>query len=97
MAMGFKTGGRSAGVPNKRTQDLQERLEALGVDPVMGLAAIANDDAAPLELRARVQIELMSYLWPKRKALDIESSKQQPISIRIGLSAPQHESDEAVA
>lgn len=85
MAQGRKTGGRQAGTPNKRTQDLQGRLEALGVDPVEGLAAIAGDASAPLELRARVQMELMAYVYPKRRALDVNAQPQQPISIRIGI------------
>ncbi len=88
MTTGLKTGGRVAGTPNKRTQDLQDRLEALGVDPVNGLAAIATDESAPLELRARVQMELMAYLYPKRKALDVSSSEQQSISISIGIPQP---------
>jgi hypothetical protein len=87
MALGIKTGGRAAGTPNKRTQYLQQRLEVLGVDPVMGLAAIANDESAPLELRASVQMDLMTYLYPKRKALDLESASQTPINFRIGLTA----------
>ena len=85
MAAGFKTGGRVVGTPNKRTQDLMERLDALGVDPVDGLAAIARDETAPLELRARVQMELMGYLFPKRKALDVSSGEKQSISISIGI------------
>jgi hypothetical protein len=89
MATGTKTGGRIAGTPNKRTQDLQQRLESLGVDPVSGLAAIAMDDSAPIDLRARVQMDLMSYLYPRRRALDVGSSNQQPVNIRIGLTAPQ--------
>ena len=89
MASGIKTGGRVAGTPNKRTQDLQERLEALGVDPLEGLALIAKDTSTPLELRAKVQSDLLQYLYPKRKALDVGSSNQQPVSIRIGLSAVQ--------
>lgn len=89
MALGKKTGGRAAGTPNKRTQDLMERLDQLGVDPVNGLAAIATDEGAPLELRARVQIELMSYLYPKRKALDVTGSEQQSISISISIGIPQ--------
>jgi hypothetical protein len=95
MASGIKTGGRKAGVPNKRTQDLQDRLEALGVDPLEGLALIAKDDTAPLELRARVQMDLMNYLYPRRKALDVGSSNQQPVSIRIGLSAPLNQSTDS--
>lgn len=77
-----------AGTPNKRTQDLMERLEALDLDPVCGLAAIANDATAPLELRARVQMELMGYLYPKRKALDVSSTENQSISINIGIPQP---------
>lgn len=88
MALGKKTGGRAVGTPNKRTQDLMERLDQLGVDPVNGLAAIATDESAPLELRARVQMELMAYLYPKRKALDVSSSEQQSISISIGIPQP---------
>ena len=84
----LKTGGRSAGTPNKRTQDLMERLDALGVDPLAGLAAIANDATAPLELRARVQLEFMSYLYPKRKALDESAAQLASISIVIGIPQP---------
>lgn len=62
-----------------------DRLEALGVDPVTGLALIANDPDAPLELRARVQMELLSYMYPKRKALDVSAPRQPAISIRIGI------------
>ena len=86
MAIGRKTGGRVAGTPNKRTQELVSRLEALGVDPVLGLAEIAKDPMASIDLRARVLIDLMQYVWPKRKALDVSAESQQPISIRIGIS-----------
>jgi hypothetical protein len=95
MASGIKTGGRIAGTPNKRTQDLQDRLEALGVDPLQGLAIIAKDETAPLELRAKVQMDLLQYLYPKRKSLDVGSSNQQPISIRIGMTAVQDRPVEA--
>lgn len=100
MALGVKTGGRVSGTPNKKTQDLLERLEALGVDPLAGLAAIANDDSAPLELRAKVQCELMMYIYPKRKALEVSSATKQPVSIRISLAAPPvdySEQDEPVS
>lgn len=83
-----KTGGRVAGTPNRRTLELQERLEALGVDPLEGLAEIAKDVTAPIEIRARVQMELLQYLFPKRKALEVSNKTQQPISIRIGISVP---------
>lgn len=92
MALGRKTGGRQPGTPNKRTQELQDRLEALGVDPVEGLAAIAADVSASLELRARVQMELMAYVYPKRRALEVNAQPQRPISIRIGIPEKTSES-----
>ena len=81
-----KTGGRVAGTPNKRTQDLLERLEALGVDPLTGLAEIAKDLTAPLELRAKVMTDLLAYIYPKRKALEMNTEAQKPVSIRIGIN-----------
>jgi hypothetical protein len=70
MARGFKTGGRQTGTPNKRTQELTERLGDLGCDPVEGLARIANDESASLELRARCYSDLMQYVYPRRKAIE---------------------------
>jgi len=39
-----KTGGRLKGTPNKRTQSLIERAEALGVDPFEVLLHVAKGD-----------------------------------------------------
>jgi hypothetical protein len=68
---GQKTGGRTAGTPNKRTADLAERLEALGCDPVEGLARIAAEPGTDSALRARVLADLLPYIYPKRKALEL--------------------------
>ena len=70
MALGRKTGGRVAGTPNKRTQDVIERLEALGCDPIEGMARIAMNEANPPELRGRMFAELAGYVAPKRKAVE---------------------------
>ena len=70
MALGKKTGGRVAGTPNKRTQDVIERLAALNCDPVEGMARIAMDGANSPELRGRMFAELAQYVAPKRKAVE---------------------------
>lgn len=70
MARGLKTGGRVAGTPNRRTTELVVRLEALGCDPVEGMARIAMDPESPLELRGRMYAELAGYLYPKRRAVE---------------------------
>jgi hypothetical protein len=37
-----RRGGRKAGIPNKRTLEVQEKLAALGCDPIEGMARIAS-------------------------------------------------------
>lgn len=39
-----KTGGRSAGTPNKRSLEARQRIEELGFDPIEGLVLIARGD-----------------------------------------------------
>jgi hypothetical protein len=68
---GCKTDGRAAGTPNKRTADVAERLEALSCDPLEALAKIAADPINDTALRARVYADLLPYLYPKRKAVEI--------------------------
>jgi len=70
MALGRKTGGRVAGMPNRRTVEVIERLEALGCDPIEGMARIAMDMTTPVEVRARMFAELAGYVAPKRKAVE---------------------------
>ena len=83
MAKGIKTGGRLPGTPNKRTQEVEARLAEMGVDPIEGMARIAADEAAPIELRARMYAELAPYVHAKRKAL--EQAEEQPVRININL------------
>ncbi len=67
-----KTGGRAKGTPNRRTQNIVEKLEALGCDPIAGLAHIAMNKKqklgvrkdVPVELRAQMYKELAQYVAP---------------------------------
>ena len=70
IARGRRTGGRTAGTPNKRTLDVIERLDQLGCDPIEGMAKIALDPQNPVELRARMFSDLAQYIAPKRRAVD---------------------------
>ena len=42
-----KTGGRQKGTPNKATQTVAEKLDALGCDPIEGMARIAMNERIP--------------------------------------------------
>jgi hypothetical protein len=50
VAIGRKTGGRVKGTPNKRTAEVQEGLDALGCDPIEGMALLVMDIANRPEL-----------------------------------------------
>src|SRR3712207_6142391 len=63
-------GGRQVGTPNKQTKAVAERLEALGCDPIEGMARIAMDESQPIALRASMYRELAQYVAPKRKGLE---------------------------
>ena len=82
MALGRKTGGRQKGTPNKRTVDLAERLEALDCDPVTELVRLAMDPATKPAIKARCYIDLLAYLYPKRKAVEVSTS-ENPIILRL--------------
>jgi hypothetical protein len=57
-------------MPNKRTVAVIDRLEALGCDPIGGMARIAMDETVELSIRAQMYKELAQYVAPKRKALE---------------------------
>jgi hypothetical protein len=96
MATGYKTGGRRAGTPNRRTQEVRDQLEALGCDPIEGMARLALDQANPPELRARMYSELAQYVAPKRKSVDLSSSTgDREVVFNIGIQRDNTHNAEA--
>ncbi len=67
----MKTGGRQAGTPNKRTAELTERLAELGCDPLEGLARIAADPSTEPGLRVKIYADLLPFVYPKRKSVEL--------------------------
>lgn len=96
MALGLKTGVRTKGTPNKRTVEVQERLDALGCDPIEGMALLAMDMANPPELRGKMYAELAQYIAPKRKAMEITPADQHP-SVIFNLGIPIQDTLEKAA
>lgn len=68
-----KTGGRKLGTPNKKTAFLTEALEALKCDVPASIVEILP--ALPPEKRVDVLLQLMGYLYPKRKAVEVLESQ----------------------
>jgi hypothetical protein len=86
MALGRKTGGRVKGTPNKGTVAVAERLEAIGCDPIEGMARIAMDINTPLDVRAKLYSELAQYIAPKRKAIE-HSGESTGVGPMLGVLA----------
>lgn len=67
---GNKTGGRKKGTPNKKTKEL---LELMGdYSPLVALLNIAQDAKTPLDIKVKVNLDLMGYIYPKRKSIDCQ-------------------------
>lgn len=81
-----KTGGRIKGTPNKNTLDLQEKLLSSGVDVVIELTKLLPE--LPPELRVNTLLELMQYLYPKRKALE-HKIEEQPNKVNFVTWGPE--------
>ena len=81
--VGERRGGRQTGTPNKRTMAVAERLEALGCDPIEGMAGIAMDETAELGLRAQLYKELAHYIAPKRKAIEVTGEDGGPVKTEM--------------
>ena len=64
--------GRPKGSRNYKTLVFEERLESLKCDPVQVLANICNDENEETNLRLTAAKELVGYIYPKRKAIELE-------------------------
>jgi len=68
----MKTGGRTKGTPNKKTQLVQQQMEDLGFDPIESMIEICNQAMTDKNyaLAGQMAKELAQYVYPKRKAVE---------------------------
>ena len=78
---GKKAGGRKAGTPNKKTQDVADKLAALDCDPLAGMAEIARIamEEQDYNLAGNMFKELSQYVAPKRKAMEVTGEGGGPL------------------
>ena len=89
---GERRGGRKKGTPNKKTSDIQKRLDALGCDPLEGMAKIAEEamEKKSYSLALMAYKELAQYVAPKRKSVEMKA-EVQAIDITEELTDQQRE------
>lgn len=87
-ARGVKNGGRLKGTPNKKTQQLDEKLEDLGFDVIAELHRLLPSlDSVN---RSKVLLNLLDYIYPRRKAIDL-TEKSEPLSAHALIARALHE------
>ena len=67
---------RPKGVPNKNKQALLVAIQARfpEYNPIIEMAAIANDPEVPLDMRFAAHKEVAQYVEPKRKAVEVDAT-----------------------
>ena len=90
---GTKTGGRKKGTPNKRTLNFIDNLN--DYDPLKSLLKIVQDDNTPLDTRIKINLDLLPYIYPKRKSIDMNSNEMPEVKIyinheEVGLESKEH-------
>lgn len=74
--------GRKKGTPNKRTKELQEVLGAF--NPAEKLMEIYNSTEDE-QLKASICRDLLKYVYPQRKAVEMTADVDMPIISIKGL------------
>lgn len=78
---GSKTGGRKAGTPNRKTNDVIELINNKypNFNPILSLIEISQDQNIDLNIRTSCLKEIASYMFPKRKAIEIDANVNQEV------------------
>jgi hypothetical protein len=82
--------GRRPGSKN-RILSVEEKLERLGLDPIVKLAMMAAqaEDAGSIALAAKLYIELAQYTAAKRKSVEVTVAPDSPLDHAIQLSSAE--------
>lgn len=83
-----KTGGRRKGTPNKKTLCLIKSLENNNIDIINEIAALLPQ-LGP-EKKADVLLNIMSYIFPKRKAIELSGSEESSSGPHIVVTLPSN-------
>lgn len=78
--------GRKKGTKNRDTQSLEEKVEVLGFDPFEALLLFAQGNKEqlelediPAELRFKAIKEVCSFLYPKRKSIEVLNVQERQV------------------
>jgi hypothetical protein len=78
MAKGYKTGGRTAGTPNRITSLVRENLSTYIIECINSIDFNNLEDSD----KVRLALGMLQYVIPKRKALE-DLREEQPKEVTI--------------
>jgi hypothetical protein len=64
--------GPQRGYKKLKTRLVEEKLAELNCDPIEGMVILAQDEETDTGIRAKLYSELANYIYPKRKAIELE-------------------------
>lgn len=80
-----KVGGRKPGTPNKKTQALQEILEE-GLGKGLPEKIVEIMHTLDPKDQVKVLLELMQYIYPKRKAIEVSGADGHPLEVYFQMN-----------
>ena len=66
---------------NKKTTELMELLG--GYNPIVRLIEIAKDENTSLDMQVKINLDLLPYIYPKRKSIDMNTNEMPEVKIYI--------------
>jgi hypothetical protein len=81
MALGRKTGGRKKGTPNKKTKELQYRIETSGLTPLDYLLRVMRDPEAGEHERLDAAKSAAPYVHPRLSTIEHGSKDGNPAGV----------------
>jgi hypothetical protein len=79
-AKGFKTGGRTAGTLNKRTEAMLEEIASTGETPLQYMLRVMRDPEAPPARRDAMAVAAAPYIHCKLAQTDLTAQQQPKIT-----------------
>ena len=83
MAIGKKTGGRTKGTPNRKTQEIVEKAEASGLMPLDFMLSVLRDERQTFDNRMWAAEKAAPYVHAKLASVEHSGPDGEPLGPTI--------------
>ena len=89
MAAGKKTGGRTAGTPNRATAAKAKAVEESGLTPLDYMLDVMRDTDKPADVRLDAAKSAAPYVHPKLASVEHKGDAKNPVAMMFTWLPPQ--------